>query len=316
MTGILSITGVIFVLIGIGYLSVRLALFSPAEMGTLGKFVVNLALPALIFRAISSRPVGEIADPGYLGAMLIGSLAVFGLGYLWSRRVAGVSPLASTFRAMGMSCANSGFVGYPVLLMALPEGAATGLALHMIVENLVMIPRVLVMAEYARGGAGMSGGRLAVQIAGRLARNPILIGLVLGLLVSVLGLTMPMVVWRPVDILASSSAAVSLVVIGGTLAGVPLRSIDASVISVVVGKLLLHPLAVGLGLVVMAGAGLGVNDPQLGAAAIIMAAMPVMAVYQILAQSFGEGRNAALSLLVMSVASFFTISATLAIVLP
>lgn len=312
---ILSITGVIFVLIGTGYVSVRLGVFSSAEMGTLGKFVVNLALPALIFRAVSSRPVGEIANAGYLAALLGGSLAVFVLGYLWSRGISGETPLASTFRAMGMSCANSGFVGYPVLLMALPSVASTALAMNMIVENLVMIPLVLAMAERTRG-ASAAGGRLAVEITGRLARNPIMIALALGILVSVSGLPMPMVIERPVDVLATASAPLSLAVIGGTLAALPLRSLDASVLPVVVGKLLLHPLAVGLGLVVMSALGLGVGDERLAAAAVVMSAMPAMGIYPILAQRFGEERSAALAMLAMTAFSFFTISATLAIALP
>lgn len=314
MFDILSITGVIFVLIGTGFVSVRLGVFSSADMGALGKFVVNLALPALILRAVSTRPLGEIANFGYLGAVLAGSLAVFSLGYLWSRRAAGETALASTFGAMGVSCANSGFVGYPVLLMALPDVASTALALNMIVENLVMIPLVLVMAEYSRGGE-TTGGRLARQIALRLVRNPIVVALMLGLAISASGFTLPVLVERPIDIFASASAAVSLAVIGGTLAALPLSALSASVLFVVVGKLLLHPMAVALGLVVMSTLGLGVENERLAAAAVVMAATPVMTIYPILAQRYGEERSASLAMLVMTTLSFITISAVLALAL-
>ncbi|WP_353471674.1 hypothetical protein PVT71_10200 [Salipiger sp. H15] len=113
----------IFLLIGTGFAALRRGVFTAVDTAALGKVVVNLAPPALIFRAVSSHPLGEIADFGYLGAVLFGSLPVFAPGDLWSRRVAGETPLASTFGAMGMSCAKSGFVGYSVLLMALPEVA-------------------------------------------------------------------------------------------------------------------------------------------------------------------------------------------------
>lgn len=314
MFEILSITGVIFVLIGTGFLSVRLGVFSSSDMGALGKFVINLALPALIVRAVSTRPLGEIANFGYLGAVLLGSLAVFSLGYIWSRRVMGETALASTFNAMGMSCANSGFIGYPVLLMALPDVASTALALNMIVENLVMIPLILVMAEYSRGGEATTG-RLALQIATRLARNPIVIGLILGLTLAASGMTLPVLLERPVDIFASASAAVSLTVIGGTLAGLPLKALNGSVFSVVAGKLLLHPAAVATGLVLMSILGLGVGNAQLAAAAIVIASTPVMAIYPIMAQRYGEERSAAMAMLVMTALSFVTISVTLALTL-
>jgi len=314
MFDILSTTGVIFVLIGVGYLSVRMGVLGASDTATLGKFVVSFALPALIFRAVTQRPLSEIANPGYLAAMLFGSLAVFVAGYWWMRR-RDHSPQASTFHAMGMSCANSGFIGYPVLLMALPSVATSALAMNMVVENLVMIPLVLVMAERA-SSAGQDGHRLALMIGARLIRNPIILALALGMAVSWFGLQLPLLIERSVETLANSSAALSLAVIGGTLATLPLSAVNGSVIPVVVGKLLLHPLAVGLGLAAMASAGLGVRDEGLAAAAVIMSAMPAMGIYPILAQRFGQERSAAVAMLAMTAASFVTISVVLWLALP
>jgi hypothetical protein len=209
-----------------------------------------------------------------------------------------------------MSCANSGFVGYPILLMAMPATASTALALNMIVENLIMIPLALVMAEHARGGAG-AGWTLTGQIALRLIRNPIIIALITGLAVSLLGLEVPEIIAGPIGLVAASSAAVSLVAIGGMLAAIPLRAVDAQVIPVVVGKLLLHPLAVWLGLLAIAAAGIPLADQRLAHAGILMAAMPAMGIYPILAQRYRQQRIAALAMLMMTGLSFFSISAVL-----
>ena len=71
-----------------------------------------------------------------------------------------------------MSCANSGFMGYPILLIAMPAVADSALALNMIVENLVMIPLILVLAERGRsGGTGLFGPLR------RAATNPIVLAL-------------------------------------------------------------------------------------------------------------------------------------------
>lgn len=310
MLEVVTITGVVFTLIALGFLSVRLSWFSADDMSILGKYVVNFALPALIFRAISGRALGEIVDAGALGAYLIGSLALFIGGYLWGRRIFGLPPTAGTFQGMGVSCANSGFFGYPITLMAIPSIASTALAHCMIVENLVMIPLVLVMAERARGGT-TRGRALARQIAGRLARNPIILALVAGLGVSLAGIDLPYLITEPVDLVAKSSAAVSLVVIGGTLAGLTLRSLDARWLPVIAGKLILHPLAVWLGLLAAAGLGLAVADARLFKAMIIFAAMPPMSIYPILAQRYGEQDGASLVMLLMTGLSFFSISGAL-----
>lgn len=314
MLDILTVTGTIFLLIGVGFVSVRRGLFSDAEMATLGKFVVHLALPALVFRAVASRAPGDIAEPGYLLAVLIGSIAIFALGYGFSRRVSGGTALASTFQAMGMACSNSGFVGYPVLMFTLPQVATTALAMNMIVENVVMIPLGLILAERALGGA--TGRRLAAQIARRLARNPILIGLVFGVLASGAGVELPLVIGRAIDAMAGASAALSLAVIGGTLAALPMAEVNRTVIPVVAGKLVGHPLAVALALMGLSALGLGVRDPQLAAAAVIMSAMPVMGIYPLLAQRYGEERRAALAMFAMTVLSFVTLTVVLALMLP
>ena len=124
MLEIFSVTSTIFIIISAGYIAVRVGPFSSDEMQILGKFVINFALPALIVRAVSKQPIDEFANVGYLSAVLLGSLIVFGAGYIWSRKIANESRAASTFSAMGMSCANSGFIGFPILLVTLPNVVA------------------------------------------------------------------------------------------------------------------------------------------------------------------------------------------------
>ncbi|SFY45901.1 hypothetical protein SAMN04244548_05407 [Paracoccus pantotrophus] len=310
MLGILSVTGVAFALIVLGYVAVRLSALSELDMGALGRFVISFALPALIFRAMAERDLGEIFDIGYLAAYLAGSLWVFAAGYWWSRQMSRLTPIESTFQGMGMCCANSGFIGYPILLMALPKVASTALTLALIVENLFLIPLMLIMAERA-DRATERGRKIARQIAAKLLRNPIIGAIVLGLFVSLFQLEVPPVIAKSVDLLALSSTAIALVVIGGTLPKLSLQAPHPRVVPVVVGKLILHPLAVGLGLVVTTVAGFSVVDPQLADAAIIIAAMPTMGIYPILAQRYGQQQGAALAMLVMTVLSFFSISLVL-----
>ncbi len=166
------------------------------------------------------------------------------------------------------------------------------------------------MAERAYGGH-IRGPALAAQIAGRLVRNPIVIALVVGLGFSLLGVRVPGFIGEPVNLLAASSVAVSLFVIGGTLSGLTLRAIDARLVPVVVGKLLLHPLAVWMALAIAASVGFVLSDQSLAHAMVLMAAMPTMGIYPILAQRYGQQNSAALAMFVMTGVSFFSISAFL-----
>ena len=85
MLNILSITGPIYLLILIGYVATRSGFFARSDMQVIGRYVINLAIPALLFKVSSERALGEIFNPSYLLAYLAGSLVMVGGGYWWSR---------------------------------------------------------------------------------------------------------------------------------------------------------------------------------------------------------------------------------------
>ena len=70
------------------------------------------------------------------------------------------------------------------------------------------------------------------------------------------------------------------------------------------------PLAVAAGFALLAALGLPAG-PGLAAAGILLAAMPAMGVYPILAAQYGEGPPAAVAMLAMTLLSFFTLGALL-----
>ncbi|MBD1549230.1 AEC family transporter [Roseibium aggregatum] len=308
MLNVLTISGTIFALIAAGYFAVLKNVFAAPELRVLGKYVINFAVPALIFRAVSSRSPGEVLNTGYLTAFLITSVVLFFFGYHLAKRGFRMSRAESTFHGMGMSCSNSGLIGYPIVVMALPSMAGTALALNMIVETLVMIPLVLIMAERASGGGKITldTGR---QIAVKVLLNPFIIAIIFGMTVSLSGLQLPEIVSKPIGLLASSSVAVSLIVIGGTLAGLPLGAVNLKIAAVVLGKLVLMPAMLATCLAILTAFGLGTGDPVLETAGLLMVATPAMATYPILAQSYGQENTAALAMFAMTILSFFTISA-------
>lgn len=314
MSGPLSITGTIFVLIGLGYALARTGVLDRAAVGALSRFVVTVALPALIIRALGTREFSEIADATYLSAYLVGSLATLIGGYAAGRRLLGLDSSGSTFAAMGMACTNSGYIGYPILAITMPGISGTALALNMLVENLVLIPLVLIMAE--RAAAGSEGGRtLKRRIGRRLATNPILIAIVIGAALSLLPGSLPALIERPVSLLADSASAIALMVIGGSLVGTRVRRGDFTLALVVGGKLLLHPLAVGCAFVLLGLIG-AVTSPEMAQAAILMAAMPAMGIYPLLAAQYGEGEFASVAMLAMVAGAFFTVSTLLWLMQP
>ena len=311
MLNILSITGPIYLLILIGYLATRSGFFARSDMQVIGRYVINLAIPALLFKVSSERALGEIFNPTYLLAYLAGSLVMVGGGYWWSRRIKRYSATVATFNALGMSCSNSGFIGLPILLLFLEPVAGICFALNILVENLVILPLILALAEHSRGG-DLPWYRLFFRTMARLAVNPLIIALCAGVAISVSPIELPVVITRTVDLLALSCAALSLFFIGGTLVGVHYKGNVSRISAIVVGKLIFHPLAVFLSILLVPILGLPTLDGPMAAGAIICAAVPMLSIYSILALKYGEEEICSAATLITILISFFTLNLLLA----
>ncbi|MDW7745576.1 AEC family transporter [Halomonas sp.] len=302
MLEILAITTPIFLLIGVGYLIMAGGIITREQLQGVGTFVMYCALPSLVIRALNQNPLGEVFNPHYLLAYGLGSLAVFGFALLLTLRLQRKSLGIGAMHALGMAASNSGFIGYPVAAMVLGSPAAVFLALNMLIENLLIIPAALILAEMAnQGGAGL--GATLRQTALRLARNPILIGLVVGVLLAVSGLALPGPLAKAIDMLADAAGPAALFVIGGSLYGLQVRGMATDVGQIVVGKLLLHPLAV-LGVFLL----LPEADPMLLTGALLFACAPMISVFPLFGQRYGLGGVSAAALMVGTLGSFITIS--------
>ena len=311
MLAILSVTAPIYLMIALGYLAVRKGFLLPTDMPVLGRFVVQLALPALVFKAVAVQPLAQVLRWDYVLVYSSGSVLAVLLGRWWCQRVLRQTPVQAAIAAMGMGCPNSGFVGYPMLLMLLPGVAGSVLALNMLVENLLLIPLLLLWAERAQQG-GQGTGHLLLTLR-RLLRSPLMLALGAGLLMAVSGWSLPAVLLRTVDMVAATCGALSLLLIGGTLRGLSLRGQQSQLLVIACGKLLLHPLCVWLALVTLPLLGLPALPGPMAAAVVLSAAMPMFGIYPTLAHSYGEGASSAGALLVTTMASFVSITALLAL---
>jgi predicted permease len=161
--------------------------------------------------------------------------------------------------------------------------------MNMIVENFVIIPFLLALADRSQNKSA-SWLQAVAESSMKLITNPLVIGLVLVSLVSLSGWQMPAAISRMINLFALSSSALSLFVIGGTLVGLPLKGLSQRVLPQL--------------------------DESTRTAALLMSAMPMMGTYTVLAQLYGKEDISAAALLMTTAASFFTLSALLWVLKP
>ncbi|HAF56065.1 MAG TPA: permease [Thauera sp.] len=304
MLAILAITGPIFILIAVGFAAVRLRVLATTDMRALGVFVINFALPALLFSAMSAGSVTQTLRLDLLLPYALGSLAVVGLVVALAMTVLRRKLQMAAVLAMGMSVSNSAFIGFPIAQQLSPGTASAALAVYAMVEALIMFPLLMALAELGGGG-----GRWPVVLRGivlSLARNPMILAILAGVALSLAGLTLPLPAARAIELLGSTAAPVALFYIGGTLAGLKVKIAAVDIGLIVAGKLLLHPLVVYLAFLALPLDGAGLQT-----AAVLNACMPMMSIYPILAQKYGQEGLCAAALVATTVTSFFTISAFL-----
>lgn len=305
MFDILAITAPIYIAIALGYGLTRWGFFQKTDMRAFGTFVVKVAMPALLFNALSQRKVSDILNAEYVTAYALASLFTLSLSIAWALRVSKVSRSLSSCLAMGMSCPNSGFVGYPVMLLSLgPLASVAGvaLALNMMVENLLLIPLLLAWAETGQGQNRWQ--TILVQTLKGMFYNPMIWGIVLGFAFSWFEWQLTPSLSRTVNLFAQASGALSLFVIGGSLVGLSVQGMGTRVAQIAAGKLLLHPLMMLVVLLFI----VPIHDPVLWTAALLTCAMPMFGIYPILTQKHGHDGLSAAALLITTMASFVTLN--------
>ncbi|WFF40673.1 AEC family transporter [Salinicola endophyticus] len=292
----------IFILLAIGYLAVLKRVVDKAHIQGMGRYVINIALPALVIQALLQRPLGEVFNVPYLLVYGLGSGLAFALTFALVT-LRGNAPLARrAMYALGTSASNSGFIGYPVAVLVVGPSAGIALALNMLIENLLVIPTALVLAELASQARGSLWATIR-PVALRILRHPLILAIAAGSLLAGLDLHPPAPLARVLEMLAASSSPVALFVIGGTLCGLRVRGMVKRVTRIALAKLTLHPLCVALMVMLIPGL-----DPVLATAAIVFACAPMLSMYPLLGQRYGFAEMGTAAMVMATLLSALTLA--------
>lgn len=206
----------IFALILAGFIARRAGALGPEATRELNRFVVNLALPALLFDIVASARWSEIWRPGFIGAFGLGAAVVFVVTVLLRRT--GERRLAdASVEGLNAAYANTAFLGFPLTLAAMGQGmlAPTLIATLLTVCLLFAVSIVLIEISLQGGGDPV---RVAGRVAVSLTKNPLVIAPVLGALFMATGWGEPKPLHLFLDLLGGAAAPCALVTLGLFLA--------------------------------------------------------------------------------------------------
>lgn len=245
MQAVLNAALPIFALILTGYLCARFGGFDRSATDNLNRFAVYLALPALMFLAMSKITPDQVRQFGFALTFAGGIAVTFAIGFGLSR-LRGRAVANSSIEGLDAGYSNVGFMGIPLCLLVFGQESLPAAIIATLFTACVLFLFAIVLIEI-----DLHKGASLVRTVGKvflsLLRNPLLIAPLAGLLVGLTGIVLPAPLVQFASILGGAASPCALVCIGLFLAQERVVSGDAgSIGALVVLKLLVHPAVTAL----------------------------------------------------------------------
>jgi hypothetical protein len=230
----------IFALILTGFICGYFSVFDRTATDNLNRFAVYLALPSLMFVAMSKITPDQVRQLGFVGAFCAGFSITFAVAFAISRargrRVANAS-----IEGLDAGYSNVGFMGIPMCLLVFgPESAPASIIATLFTACILFLFAVVVVEiDLQKGNSFWSTG---AKVARSLLTSPLLIAPIAGLCIGLSGLKVPTPFDSFTTLLGGAASPAALVCIGLFLAQESVVSDDAVSIGILVAmKLILQP---------------------------------------------------------------------------
>lgn len=203
----------IFAIIVLGWGARKKGFITPEFLDPANRLVYYLSIPALVFSSIARAPFHERFDGKVLAITLFSVAIVYGLSLLLSR-FSRLTPDRAGVFVQSAGHGNIGYIGLPTAYYYLGGDLATAgiiCGFLMVTQNLLSI---LVLQMHDPSDARIRGIR---PVLAKLLENPVIIGAMAGILVSAIGIPLPAMLDRTLNILGGLAPPMALLLIGASL---------------------------------------------------------------------------------------------------
>ncbi len=289
---------VFFGFIALGVLLVRFRRLTASGLDGLSAYFYWLGFPAWLMVSFSKLPRVDAAMGHtlltYVAAMITAAAIV-----IFVARLIRVPKEASIASGMAGYINNSAFLGIPIALSLFgAEAVHTG--------PLVVAADFLVLFSLGCAGLAKASGHTFREALMHTARNPTVIGALIGVALMLMGLRFVPPVEGALDLLGRSGPPVALVALGGMLGlmdGPTLFRLDRASAVAIAGKILLAPALVALALSLLH------TDPATFKVCVFLSATPTAVSVFIQTKMYGTWfEGAAKTVAQGTVASLLTLS--------
>ncbi|KJS16011.1 MAG: transporter, partial [Hoeflea sp. BRH_c9] len=248
---------VVFTLIGIGYAAAGLRVLRTETGDGLSDFVFTIAVPLLLFRIIATASFDHGAPWILWAAYFTAVLVTWSSAHLIIRAGFGRDARSGVVAGVTAGFSNLVLLGIPLISGIHGEAGLAILSQIVSVHMPIMMAASIILFEWAlkRDGAGTETKSIVALVTGflrQLFSNPLILGILGGLLVRLSGIGIPEVADRVIASMAGVAGTLALFAMGMALQGYGIRGQIPQALVMVLLKLMLMP-AVALGMALLLG---------------------------------------------------------------
>ncbi|MFM2484630.1 AEC family transporter [Celerinatantimonas yamalensis] len=298
----------IFVIMLLGFWAGKAKMVDNKNVSLLNIFVMDFALPAALFSATARTPWSGIVDQWSLIVVLTLSMWIaYGAIYLISTKVFKKSAQDSAVLTLTVALPNFAALGLPILGSVFGSSSSTSLAVAVSIAcgSVLMTPFCLLILERekSRAAGTIQGNGLSLLpvLMWRSLKKPIVLGPLLGVILSAIGIHVPALVLHAIKPMGIAATGAALFLTGVILSARTLK-INKTVIVACLTKNLIQPF-IAWGLIIAFGI-----SPSVAVTAILMIALSAGFFGVVFGNRFGvQSPDAEATLLLSSALSIITL---------
>lgn len=265
----------IFIVIAVGWLLKQRNFPGEAFWPLLDKLVYYIVFPALLVRSLARADLAELEVLPLLAAILGVIFAMVGIGLI-ARPLLGVTGRAFSSVLQGLIRMNT-YAGFAV---AGGLYGTVGVTLFSVIVTFA-IPTANILSIAGLSVFARTGPLRWRHVVAELARNPLIIAVLIGAIVNITGIGLPWVLAPVLDFLGDAALPLALLSVGAGLNLGAIRATGSIVVATTELRMLLAPI------LAMAMAWLLGIEGVTRAALVIYATLPVSPAAYILARQLG-----------------------------
>jgi len=257
----------VFGLVLIGYLSGRFRWIADAGIEGLASFVFSIAIPVMLFRSIAIVDLPSEIPWGYVLAYYTASLGLFGICLIGGRLIQ-MNAIESSIFAMSSVYSNIVLLGIPLVLASLGDAATVPLFIIVSTHAAIMFFITTFFAESGKGNVEKLY-HLPMQTLKVLLKNPIFVGIVLGVMTNLASIELPAALDKTAAYLGKAALPCAVFSIGATISRYKISGDILKIAITIAVKNLIHPILVWVACTQIFGL-----EPMWVAVAVILASCP------------------------------------------